>query len=259
MNNIQDLHIKELDPELIPPSTTNCLNPDQGGCKTVIIGKPGTGKTTLITSLLYQKSHIYPAAQVHSGTEDSNGHYRKLFPSTFVFNKFTETAAEEFIKRQKFSKKHLQNPWAVLLLDDCTDDPKSLTKPLIQGIFKNGRHWKMWFILSLQYCLDVKPVIRTNIDGTFILREPSLKNRKSLWENYASIIPDFNMFCEIMDQITDDYTALYVHNATNSNKLSDCIFWYKAKPVPPNFKFGSPDYWLFHEERYDQNYQDPIL
>ena len=98
MNNIQDLHIKELDPELIPPSTTSCLNPEQGGCKTVIIGKPGTGKTPLITSLLYQKSHVYPAAQVHSGTEDSNGHYRKLFPSTFVFNKFTEPAVEEFIK-----------------------------------------------------------------------------------------------------------------------------------------------------------------
>ena len=104
MNNIQDLQIKELDTELIPPSTMNCQNPDQGGCKTVIIGKPGTGKTTLITSLLYEKHHIYPAAQVHSGTEDSNGHYRQLFPSTFVFNKFSEPAAEEIYQRQKYSK-----------------------------------------------------------------------------------------------------------------------------------------------------------
>jgi len=259
MNNIQDLHIKELDSSLIAPSMFNYGNPDQGGSKTVIIGKPGTGKTTMITSLLYEKSNLFPIAQIHSGTEDSNGHYKKTFPSSFIYNKFTESAVEDFIKRQKIAKKHLDNPWAVLLLDDCTDDPKSLTKPLIQGIFKNGRHWKMWFILSLQYCLDVKPVIRTNIDGTFILREPSFKNRKALWENYASIIPDFQMFQDIMDQITDDYTALYIHNATNSNKLEDCIFWYKAKWVPPDFKFGSPDYWLFHEERYDEAYQDPII
>jgi len=259
MNNVTDLHIKELDTELIPPSTLNCLNPNQGGCKMVIIGKPGTGKTTLLTSLLYEKSHIFPVAQIQSGTEDSNGHYSQMFPSSFIYNSYNEAAIENMIRRQKIAKKHVPNPWAVLLLDDCTDDPKSLTKPLIQGIFKNGRHWKMWFILSLQYCLDVKPVIRTNIDGTFILREPSLKNRKSLWENYASIIPDFQMFQDIMDQITDDYTALYVHNATNSNKLEDCIFWYKAKPVPPGFKFGSSDYWLFHEDRYDEHYQDPII
>jgi len=108
--------------------------------------------------------------------------------------------------------------------------------------------------------MDVKPVIRTNIDGTFILREPSLKNRRALWENYAGIIPDFSSFCEIMDQITDDYTALYIHNATQSNRLEDCVFWYKApKNIPDGFKMGCPDFWLFHNERYDSNYVDPIM
>ena len=107
--------------------------------------------------------------------------------------------------------------------------------------------------------MDVKPVIRTNIDGTFILREPNLKNRRALWENYASIIPDFSIFCEILDQITDDYTALFILNQTQSNKLEDCVFWYKAKPVPDSFKFGAPDYWMFHEQRFDTNYIDPII
>ena len=219
-----------------------------------------TGKTTLITSLLYAKKHIFPVGMIMSGTEDSNGHYRKMFPSTFVYNKLVEDQVENFVKRQKIAKKHLPNPWAVLLLDDCTDDPKLFNKPLFQGLYKNGRHWKMWYILSLQYCMDVKPVIRTNIDGTFILREPSLKNRRALWENYAGIIPDFGMFCEIMDQITDDYTALYIHNATQSNRLEDCVFWYKApKDIPNGFRMGCPDFWLFHEQRYDPNYVDPIM
>jgi hypothetical protein len=107
--------------------------------------------------------------------------------------------------------------------------------------------------------MDIKPVIRTNVDGTFLLREPSLKNRKQLWENYAGIIPDFNMFCEIMDNITDDYTALYIHNATHSNKLTDCIFYYKARHVPDDFKLGSKDFWKFHNNRYDDKYVDPIF
>ena len=99
-----------------------------------------TGKTTLISSILYEKRNIFPVGMVMSGTEDSNGFYRKMFPSTFVYNKLEEDKIQEFIKRQKIAKKHLKNPWAVLLLDDCTDDPKLFNKPLFQGLYKNGRH-----------------------------------------------------------------------------------------------------------------------
>lgn len=218
-----------------------------------------TGKSTLIASLLFAKKDIFPVGVVMSGTEDSNGFYRKVFPSTFVFNKYDEEKVGECIKRQKIAKQHLPNPWSVCLIDDCTDDPRIFNKPLQQGIFKRGRHWKMLYILSLQYCMDVKPVIRTNVDGTFILREPNLKNRKSLWENYAGIIPDFKMFCDIMDQLTTNYTALYIHNATRSNNLEDCIFFYKANPVPENFKFGCPEFWEFHNERYNPAYVDPLI
>ena len=218
-----------------------------------------TGKSTLIAALLYAKKHIYPCGIVFSGTEDSNGFYKKMFPDTFIFNKYDEDQLKSFIKRQKIAKKHVKNPWAVCLLDDCTDTPSIFSKPLQQGIYKNSRHWKMWYILSLQYCMDVKPVIRTNVDGTFILREPNLKNRRSLWENYAGIIPDFTQFCDILDQITDNYTALYIHNATKSNNLEDCLFWFKAKPVPGGFKFGCPEFHEFHNSRYNQNYVEPFL
>ena len=54
------IHIKELNPDLIPPSTSSYRNPGQGGSKIVVIGKPGTGKTTLITSILHAKKHIFP-------------------------------------------------------------------------------------------------------------------------------------------------------------------------------------------------------
>jgi hypothetical protein len=255
----ETLHIKELDVNLINPNQSNMSNQNQGGSKIVIIGKPGTGKSSIITSLLFEKRNIFPCGIVMSGTEDSTGHYGKIFPDTFVYNNLREDKLEDFIKRQKIARKHLDNPWAVCLIDDCTDDPKMLTTPLFQGIFKNGRHWKTLFLLSLQYCLDVKPVIRTNIDGTFILRETNLKNRKSLYENYAGVIPSFKQFCDIMDQITNDYTALYIHNATTSNNIEDCVFWYKARHFAPDFKLLSPAAWDFHNQRYDSSYVEPIV
>jgi DNA replicative helicase MCM subunit Mcm2 (Cdc46/Mcm family) len=252
----KEIHIKQLDLDMINPNAINFENPDQGGSKIVIIGKPGTGKSTLLASLLYAKRDIFPSGMVVSGTEDSNGFYSRIMPPSFVHTKYNEDKINNFIVRQKLAKRHLPNPWAVLLLDDCTDDPKILSRPQFQGIFKNGRHWKMLFFLSLQYCMDVRPVIRTNVDGTFILRESNLRNRRSLYENYCGAIPTFDMFCQIMDQITNDYTALYIHNSTTSNNLEDIVFYYKAQPVPSNFRFGNKDFWKFHHHRFDPSHAD---
>jgi hypothetical protein len=249
--------MKALDLDIINPNPET-IKTNVGGSKLVVIGKPGTGKSTLILSILYAKKDVIPVGMFMSGSEDSNGTYRKIAPSTFVFDDYSEERILGFIKRQKMAKHHIRNPWAVLLLDDCTDDPKIFNSKIQQGLYKKGRHWDMLYILSLQYSMDIKPVIRTNVDGVFILREPILKNRKTLWENYASIIPDFTMFCEIMDQITDDHTALYIHNASKTNNWQECIFWYKAFIVPDSFKFGCKDYWDFHEERYNTEYVDPF-
>lgn len=218
-----------------------------------------TGKSNLIQSLMYFKKHVIPSAIVMSGTEDSNGEYKRIIPDTFIFNTYDEDKLEDFIKRQKLAIQHLHNPWALVLLDDCMDDPSAFRKPLQNGMYKNGRHWKMLYIVSLQYCLDVKPAIRTNVDGVFILREPILKNRRSLYENYASIIPDFQTFCDIMDQLTDDHTALYIHNQTDVNNWEDCIFWYKAPYMKDKqFRFGSESFWEFHNARYNTDYVEPI-
>ena len=217
-----------------------------------------TGKSTLIASLLYGKKHIFPVAVAFSGSEDSNSFYRQILPSTFVFNEYNEDQIKSFIRRQKIAKQHLPNPWAIILLDDCTDDPKVFNTPLQQGLYKRGRHWSCLYIVSLQYAMDVKPVIRTNVDGIFILREPILKNRRSLWENYASVVPDFNLFCTLMDQCTDDYCCLYVSNQTRSNDWKDCVFWYKPEIIPPGWKFGCPEYRQFHEDRFNPDYVDPF-
>lgn len=213
-----------------------------------------TGKSTLIADILYNKRDIYPCIMVMSGTEDSNGFYKKIIPTTFIYNKLQTDRIESWIKRQKLALKHLSNPWSILLLDDCTDDPKILHTPLFQNIFKNGRQWKCTFILSLQYCMDIRPVIRNNIDGTFILRETNIRSRKLLWENYAGIIPDFQLFCSILDQVTEEFTALYIHNASKSNNWQDCVFWYKAKPVSEKFRFGCDDFWNHCDSRYNKEY-----
>jgi hypothetical protein len=253
------IHIQELDPNIIPPNLEEFMDPNHTGSKIAVIGKPGTGKSSLIRSLLYEKSEIFPCGQIYSGTEDSNHAYGRFMPSTFIHNSFNQSAYMDFIRRQKIAKQYLENPWSVCVWDDITEDERIFNLPLVKGTYKNGRHWKMLHLLSLQYALDIKPVIRTNIDGAFLLRETNKRNRKVLFENYASAIDDYSDFCSIFDQVTNDYTSLYIHNRVQSNSFEDCVFWYKARDdIPQDFTFGCKEYWMFHEERYNPLYVDPI-
>lgn len=260
MTTLNEIRIKELDLDTqVAPSTQNFMNPKQGGSKIAVISKPGNGKTTLIKSLLYAKKHIFPAGVFVNGSEENNPEYKNMgVPPSFIHDTYSEDIITKFMDRQKHARSFLVNPWAVCLLDDCSTDTKIFNTPVQHKMFKNGRHLKMLYILSLQYALDIKPAIRTCIDWVFILREPNIKTRKIIWENYASIIPDFTLFCTIMDKLTGDFTALCINNQSQSNNIEDCIFYYKGVEPPTDFKFGCKDFWKFHNERYNPNYTDNI-
>jgi hypothetical protein len=106
----------------------------------------------------------------------------------------------------------------------------------------NGRHWKIMLVITMQYPLGIPPNLRTNIDYTFILREPYLTNRKRIYENYAGMFSTFESFCQVMDQCTENYECLVISNNSKSNKLEDQIFWYKAS-AHNDFKLGSKEFW----------------
>jgi hypothetical protein len=218
-----------------------------------------TGKSSLIKGLLYAKKHVFPVGMAMSGSEDVNHTFKKIMPDTFVYNDYNEDKIKDFIRRQKLAHQHLPNPWAFIVIDDCTDDPRIFNKPLQNNMYKKGRHYKCMYILSLQYAMDVPPQIRTNIDGTFILREPLESVREKLYRNFASIIPTYDLFCTLMDQLTEDYHAIYIHNATRSNKWQDCVFYWRAKLPPKDWEAGCPEYWDFHKQRYNLDYVDPVM
>jgi len=237
-NNIS---IRPLNLDLISPNPQNYVDQEQGGMKIFIIGKPNSGKSTLIKSLFYNKSQIIPVGVAMSGTESETGFYKKFMPDAYVFDEYDPEAISKCIIRQKGARKHMINPWLILIVDDCMDDPSVFNKAPQPGLYKNGRHWKMLYIVSLQYALDVRPHIRSNTDGVFIFRESNIAIRKKLYDNYAGIIPSFSLFEQIMDSITGDYTALYIQNSANTNDWKECVFYYKA-PIINDFRFGCQEY-----------------
>ena len=237
----------------------------------VLIGRRDTGKSYLVKDLLYYHQDI-PVGTVISGTEAGNGFYGSIVPKLFIHDEYNSAIIENILKRQKvvlkqmkkeeqaYRKKSNIDPRAFVIMDDCLYDNSWSREKVMRLLFMNGRHWKIMLIITMQYPLGVPPNLRTNIDYTFILREPYIANRKRIYENYAGMFPTFESFCQIMDQCTENYECLVISNNAKSNKLEDQIFWYKATSHN-NFKLGNKEYWELskglgsedEEESYDPN------
>jgi len=216
----------------------------------VVIGKRNTGKSTLVTDILYHKKHL-PAGIVMSATEEGNRHYQQYVPDLFIYGDYDRDAIERVLERQR--QILLQNrpiSPAFILLDDCMYDKKFMKDTCIRKCFMNGRHWKIFFMLTMQYCMDLTPDLRANVDYVFILRENIIQNREKLYKAFFGIFPTFDMFNQIMNACTENYECLVLDNTSKSNKIEDCVFWYKAK-LHPQFRIGSPQLWNYHKKHYN--------
>jgi hypothetical protein len=238
----------------------------------VFIGRRRTGKSTLVRDLLYHHQDM-PLGTVISGTEESNSFYGKMIPPLFIHGEFSPVILANFCKRQKLVMHKIQqdiaaqrqsriDPRSFMILDDCMYDDSWTHDKNIKYLFMNGRWLKVFFLITMQYPLGIQPALRTNVDYVFILREPYASNRKRIFENYGSAFPSFEFFCQVMDQCTTNYECLVIDNTSQSNKLEDCIFWYKAE-MHGDFRIGAPEFWQHSEAHYrhkdeeDVNQYDP--
>jgi hypothetical protein len=249
---IADIRLKKFD-----------MNTLKAGSVVVLIGKRETGKSFLVRDILYHHKDI-PIGTIISGTEGANSFYSHMVPSIYIYGEYEPQIIDNVIKRQVLVRKEMKkevairgntniDPRAFLILDDCLYDASWTKDKNVRSLFMNGRHYNETFIITMQYCMGIPPALRTNVDYVFLLRENLINNRKKLYEQYAGMFPSFDIFCQVMDQCTEDYECIVVHNNAKSNKLEDQVFWYKASEHE-EFRVGAAEYWEYHTRHND--YQD---
>jgi len=246
----------------------------------VFIGKRNTGKSYCMKDILSYHRDL-PVGIVISPTETANNYFEKFIPDMLIYDEYKPDIVHRFLERQKninrkknehlkkFGTSDIDNR-AFLIFDDCLYDKSWPTDKNIRSIFMNGRHYKIFFLITMQYCLGLPPVLRANIDYVFIFKNNLIKEREKIYNHYAGIFNDFQTFCSVMDKCTDNYECLVIDNKVQSNKLEDQVKWYKAKEV--DFKLCNPELWnlcalekerkdntLFYEDEEDEEPYDPNL
>jgi hypothetical protein len=231
----------------------------------VMMAKRGSGKSFLVRDLMYYHSDI-PVGTVISPTESANKFFSHFVPNVFIHDDYKPGIIENFVKRQRQVAEKKTNevalygscnidPRAFLILDDCLYD-SSWTKDVnVRSLFMNGRHTSCMVVITMQYPLGIPPNLRTNIDYVFILRENIVSNRKRLYEQYAGMFPSFDIFCQVLDQCTENYECLVIDNTSKSNKIEDIVFWYRAEERP-DFRVGAPLFWVNNNPHGRANRED---
>jgi hypothetical protein len=244
------LQLRRFDPSKIRFNHNNSVNSYTQAPTIVIIGRRETGKSYLIKDLISHFSDV-PVCNAISGTGDK--FYSQFLPKCFIHEEYDPEIIGKVLLRQKKLARQIQqeketnkcsttDARIIVALDDCLYDDKWTRDKLMRCLFLDGRSWQVMLMVSLQYPLGIPPLMRSNIDYVFIMREGADKCRRLIYENYASVFPSYESFCAVMDQTTNDYECLVIANHIGSNKLADCVFWYKAEEHP-NLKLCKQEYW----------------
>jgi len=223
------------------------------------IGKRNTGKSTLLMDYLFHQRNI-PVISAISPTEDGNATFGKVLPPILIHKEYSETLVEKILDRQRKVKKHymkqkdesvptdkLVDPRSILIMDDCMYNNDWVRHKPIRELFFNGRHWELGFVFTMQYPVGIPPVLRSNIDYIFLLRENIKDNRDKLYKFYAGMFGSAEVFSQVLDQTTENFGCLVINNTTKSNQLIDQAFWYKADQHEP-YHTCSERYWKLSKE-----------
>ena len=250
------LELKKFDPSKIASDSV-----------VVFIGKRNTGKSYCMKDILNYHRDI-PVGVVVSPTERANGYFEKFIPKMLIYDECEEQIIKKFLDRQiKISterKKELKrvgqsqlDARAFLILDDCLYDKRWIGDKNIRSIFMNGRHYKIFFLITMQHALGLPPVLRNNIDYIFIFRNNIIKEKQKIYDNYAGMFPNFETFNQVMNQTTENFECLVIDNKIQSNKIEDQVFWYKASDT--NFRMCTNDLWELQnlEEQRNEMGVDP--
>lgn len=216
----------------------------------LIVGNRGTGKNTLVEDILSHLSREFDAGLAMSPTPESVDMFRQYVPDSCIYEDYDGDKISEVIDTISKLHKSGEHPKSFVLLDDCMFDGKVLKAVAMKNLHYNGRHLKILFVNIMQYTLEIPKALRGQIDFVFALREPNMEYRKNLWKNFFGMFKTYDDFSLAMDTCTSTSDCLVMDNTVKSDRIDDCVFWYKAKVHHKPFVLGNEDFWKMHRMFY---------
>jgi len=225
-----DMILKRFDMNTIEPNATILL-----------IGKRGSGKSTLIKDIMFNLRTKINYGIVMSRSEEANQHFASFIPRSSIYTDYSDGPIGRLMQYQKKNIKKGRHMF--MILDDCMFDNKILKGTTIRELYLNGRHYQTLIINATQYIMDIPPAIRNNTDYVFLFKDNIHTNREKVWKHFFGIFSEYSDFNEVLDKATENFGCVVLNTRIQSCNPSDCVFFYHAKQNIQPFRVCDPCFW----------------
>ena len=204
----------------------------------VMVAKRGSGKSFAVVDIINQLRNAGRIDDyiIISPTERMNKFYgNKGFNN--VYYEYTNELLENVlaVQSQRIEQSKLtgeQCKRVIVVMDDCLGQKGSWAKDkAIQEMLFNGRHYKISYILTMQFPLGISPELRCNFDYIFLFAEDFLSNQKRIYDHYAGMFPTFDSYQQVFKSLTEDFNTMIIINRGTRSSLFDKVKFYKANAV----------------------------
>ena len=231
----------------------------------VMIAKRASGKSWVCRDILKNFKDI-PVGIIIAPTEKMANppFYSAFFPDSYIHYEYKSETIERvlyrqdiMIEKQKQKEKDSKfiDPRAFILMDDCLSKKSSWMKdqPIMELLF-NGRHYRLMYILTMQFPLGITPELRCNFDYIFLLAEDFYSNLKRLYDHYAGMFPTFDSFRTVFKELTNDFGCMVIVNRGARSTFLEKIFWYKASNDDVGM-IGCNQFIKHHDKNFDPEWR----
>jgi hypothetical protein len=195
-------------------------------CKVLVLGKGGTGKTTLLLDLLRSLEGEGPyRGDVVNCTECVDAMYRGVFVPEHIHDEYSPDIVGAFLEGAEGPEDR------VLVLDNCFFEKDWCSDARVaRALSRNPALPPFRVFVALSYPF-MEPSVRGCFDHVFVMRETIEQTRHLIYRQFIyGALPSFEVFCRVLDQTTRDYDCLVIDRAAAEAGAApaDVFFFYRA-------------------------------
>ncbi len=186
---------------------------------TLIIGKRGVGKTVLAKDIICNLKKIHNFDKTILFTFDKTN---CDFDNVNTVDEYSSIALKKIIEQQK----NIDSKPVLLIFNNCIGSLKINNDENFKDILLNGRHFKIYSIVIIQYPVGFKPEIRCNFDFIYFFKDDCISNCRRVYDYYFGIVPSFSVFITFVKSLVD-YECIFIDSFCHSPNVNDRLCFYK--------------------------------